>query len=193
MNKGFTPLENFTKESFYKKGRNQKFLTGFTILELFVTVAIIGILSSALFLARGEAEKKLALGRSIYQLAQNLREVQEMAMGAKEAGCGTHDFGVYLAETSLDSYIIFADCNNDWDYDSNQEFLKEIKLGEGVEIYNLETQGSSVTTLNIVFSPPDPTTYINGDDWGADGIITLSFNSTFKTVEINSAGRIKIE
>ena len=162
---------------------------GFTILELFVTVAIIGILSSVLFLARGEAEKKLALGRSIYQLAQDLREVQEMAMGAKEAGCGTHDFGIYLAETSLDSYIIFADCNNDLDYDGNHEFLKEIKLGEGVQIQNLFPS----SPLNIVFSPPDPTTYINGDDWGADGIITLSFNSTFKTVEINSAGRIKIE
>ena len=168
---------------------------GFTILELFIAIAIIGILSSGLFLARGKAEKKLALGRSIYQLAQDLREVQEMAMGAEEVSCNgemTHSFGIHFKlNISSTSYYLFADCNADQIYDKdNDKILREVKLEKGVEIYSLSP---SPVVLNIVFTPPDPTTFINEEDWGTDGIITFSFNSTFKTVEINSAGRIKIE
>jgi len=166
---------------------------GFTLIELFVITTIIGILSSFLFLGKTKAERRLALGRSAFQLAQDLREVQEMAMGARETKCGTHNFGIYLKKgTEENSYILFGDCNANCHFDgsSSDEVLREVKLEKNV-VYGLSSD------LHIIFVPPDPEIYINStdclNDWGEEASITLSLNSETKTVKINSAGRIEIE
>jgi len=161
---------------------------GFTLIELLMTITIIGILSSVLFLGRTGAEKKLALGRSAYQLAQDLREVQEMAMGAGEAECGTHNFGIYLEQgTKKKSYILFADCNQNYSFQPSDEEIREVQLEEGITY-------TRSFKLNIIFVPPDPKTYINAEEWGEEAEITLQFDSgDTKKVKINSAGRIEIE
>lgn len=167
---------------------------GFTIIELLVVIAIIGILSSVLFLGKTDIEKKLALQRSAFQLAQDLREVQGMTMGAAEENCGiekTYSFGIYFDLTKPTSYLLFADCNADQTYNGNDKVLREVNLEKGVQIQSISPSISN--TLNIVFSPPDPITYINVIDWAIEGIITFSLESNTKQVKINSAGRIEIE
>ena len=166
---------------------------GFTLIELIVVISIIGLLSGILFLGKTSGERRLALQRSAYQLSQDLREVQEMAMGAKETKCGTHNFGIYLKQGSgQNSYILFGDCNANCHFDdsSSDEVLREVKLEKDV-VYSLPSD------LHIIFVPPDPEIYINStdclNDWGEETSVTLSLNSETKTVKINSAGRIEIE
>ncbi len=164
---------------------------GLTLIELLVVIAIIAILSSVLFLGKSGEEQKLVLERSTYQLAQNLREAQEMAMGAEEKDCDgtkTYNFGIYF-EVASTAYYLFADCNNDKIYNSlNDKLLKEIELEKGVQIQSLLPS----SPLSVVFSPPDPICYINGEGWGSEGIVTLSFETNMRQVKINSAGRIEI-
>jgi len=148
-----------------------------------------------LFLGRTGEEKKLALQRAAYQLSQDLRELQEMAIGAGEANCNgtiTHSFGIHFKlSTSLTSYYLFTDCDADQIYDEDDDkLLREVKLEKNVQLQNLSP---SPNILDIVFTPPDPTTFINEEDWGAEGVVTLSSNSETKTVKINSAGRIEVE
>ena len=165
---------------------------GLTLIELLVVITIIGILSSVLFLGSRSEEEKLALQRSAYQLVQDLREVQEMAMGAGEISCDggkTYSFGIYFT-TASSNYYQFADCDANQTYNAqNDKLLKEIKLEKGVQIQSL----SPSSPLNIVFNPPDPTTYINQQSWGVEGMITLSFGSEIKQIKINSAGKIEME
>lgn len=168
---------------------------GFTLIELLVIMTIIGILSSILFSARGIEEKKLALQRSIFQLSQDLREIQGLAMGFWEESCpgGTATgFGIHLHRVSLpESYLLYADCNDNQHKDGSDKILREVKLEKGVQVQSL-----SPSPLDIVFVPPEPATFIDGVESGREGVITLSLKSDSskqKVLRVNTAGKIEIE
>ena len=168
---------------------------GLTIIELLITIGIISLLSAILFLGRGKEEEKLALNRSAIFLSQEIREVQEAALGSTEKDCNgeaTHTFGIYLEKQNPFSYYIFADCNTNKKKDSSDPILKEVTPEKGVKICSLSSD-----SLDISFSPPDPTTFINGQDaWGGVAIITLCLESDqlkTKKVKVNSVGMIEIE
>ena len=175
---------------------------GFTLIEMLIVFVIIGIISTVLFLGTSSAEEKLALSRSAYQLMQDLRNVQEMAMGAGETVCdpdstSLHSFGVYFHENQYpNSYLIFADCNGNKAKDSPTENIREVQLEEGVIIQNISPNLST----EVVFLPPNPKVYINKKEWTGDVCeVTLALESDpsdpdkQKIVSINSAGMIEIE
>jgi prepilin-type N-terminal cleavage/methylation domain-containing protein len=162
---------------------------GFTIIEFLVVMVIIGILSAIFFLQRPQEEQKLALQRAAYQVLQNLREAQNMAMGARISQCGTFKFGIQFKLNWSNSYILFADCNNNNQRDGGDIDIKTYTLEKGVTISNL----SPASSFSIVFEPPDPVVYINSKSWGEEAVITLSFDTFTKKVRINSAGMIQIE
>ncbi len=173
---------------------------GFTILEFLIVMVIIVILSSALFMGRREGEERLSLQSSIFQLAQDIRETQEMAMGAKEVSCQngsrSYSYGIYFNSHDLpNSYIIFADCNNNTIKDSADKVIRKVNMARKTKIYSL-----SANPLSIVFYPPNPTVYINGVSGGrANAVITMStvsdqFNpKNREKVEINPIGVIEID
>ena len=58
----------------------------------------------------------------------------------------------------------------------------------------MEISTLSLSPLNVVFIPPDPTTLINNDKLITRAEVTLSLgDNKNKTVEINNAGRIVIK
>ncbi|MBU2579066.1 GIY-YIG nuclease family protein [Patescibacteria group bacterium] len=188
---GFTPHLFFQKKAkglpltfFKKKGE------GFTLIEVLISLVIMAVLFSTLLLGKSNEEKKLGLQRSAYQLAQDLRETQEKAMGAEKAICDTHSFGIAFDKTWKNYYIIFADCDADQirKVDGSED-IKKIYLEKEVEISNL----SPTDSFSVVFKAPDPIVYINAIPWNMEAVITLSFNSSIKKVKINSAGRIETE
>ena len=106
---------------------------GFTILEITVVISIIGLLAAViLFNYQGEG-KQFALLRSAHQVAQKLRQAEEMAMSSQKtpAGCEKVEEGVFPkggygihfaidSENSENYYIyLFADCDGEGDYDNS--------------------------------------------------------------------------
>ena len=77
---GFTLLNNFSK----RKIASKRHLTGFTLIEILISITIISVLTFMMFASKGNQEHQLALQRSSYQLAQDMRRAQEMGMSTKE-------------------------------------------------------------------------------------------------------------
>ncbi|TFB07961.1 prepilin-type N-terminal cleavage/methylation domain-containing protein [Candidatus Atribacteria bacterium MT.SAG.1] len=167
---------------------------GFTMIELLIVIAIISILSSVVFLNWKSGEAGFALQNSAYKLSQDIREMQEMAMEAREMDCGGGDTGLSFGvqfKSSWSYYLLFVDCNSNYRQDSGEDF-KIINFEKGVEISNL----SPSSFFGIVFTPPDPITYIKGSSSGTIAEIILSledYPSRQRTITVNTSGMIEIK
>ncbi|OIO45080.1 hypothetical protein COX24_00495 [bacterium (Candidatus Gribaldobacteria) CG23_combo_of_CG06-09_8_20_14_all_37_87_8] len=173
---------------------------GFTLIELLVSMAVMMILFSILFMGRPKQEKVLNLRLAAFTLAQDLRQVQEMAMGSGEHICQpqgpTFVFGIRVEKDMPQaSYLFFADCNSNKtrqpaDDDIN---IQQIVFSKDVQICEIS---SSNQALDLVFAPPDPLVYFQGIPAVGEVYIKLclkSDSSISKKIKVNSAGRIEIE
>ena len=185
---------------------------GFTLLEITVVISIIILLSGIFLVNYRQGEKEFALQRSAHSLAQTLRKTQEMAMSSKltpvELFGGTFPkggYGLYFEKNS-NTFILFADCDNEGDYDDSgyadcktadvgsenslNEKIEEFSFEEGIYISDLIPSGGN--TLIIKFFPPDPIITAIPDDPSPS--ITLSFGGqSTKRVVINKSGLIDVE
>ncbi len=173
---------------------------GFTLIELLVTVAVIGIVSSVVFMGKSQEDEKLALKLSAFTLSQNIREMQEKALAAEDVVCPNPSnkpcgFGMHF-ETNNDVYTPFIDCSNNCDTSNHKltgadKVLLDVSLGKKVKICSLPS-----SNWDLVFSPPDPAVYLDSVKWGAESVITLCLKlkpSQTKNIRLNNAGKIEIE
>jgi len=180
---------------------------GFTLIELLTVLAIITILTSVSLFSYRSAQKEYLLENSARKLAQDIRRAEEMAISTRqiinpnnptEKFVPKGGYGIYI-KLSPTQIILFADCNDNQSYQSGNvcgtspnkfsEKIEEIALESNVMISDI----SPSSPLNIVFKPPNPTVYVNGNQTSAS--ITLStpgFNQT-KTIRINPTGLIYVE
>lgn len=211
--KSFIPLEILTEKERLLRF-SKKILTGFTLIELMVVLAIIiGLAGIVLANYRG-GERQSALLRSTHRLAQDLRWVEEMAIASQktppEFGEEVFPRGGYGIYFKIDPQtpkgyriILFADCDGEGDYDdlpiattcagsapgtgkSRDETIKTLTLEEGVVIKTLFPS----SPLSITFKPPDPEIFISG---GNLAIITLSLKDAptiTRTITVHKTGLI---
>ena len=163
MKKGFTPLENFTKESFYKKGRNQKFLTGFTFLEIMIAISVmtIGILAvytlipKMISISSANINRFIAsqLAREGMEIVRNIRDTNWLEEVAWDAGLADGDWRIQYNKDYLFSLVdefLKRDINGFYNYDSGEEtkFKRKITLSH-----------FATTTLNVKVEVSWPGSY----------------------------------
>ena len=167
------------------------------MIEFLVVMSIIGILSSVLFFNWRYGEATFALQRSAYRLAQDIKEMQEMTMEAREIDCGGgvtgSSFGVRFKKSWSNYYKLLVDCNDNQVFEGNDIELREVYFEKGVEISALAPSAA----FSIVFVPPDPTTYIKkGISESDEGVVTIyvpDYPSMQKTITVNTSGMIEIK
>jgi len=172
----------------------------FTVTELFVVTALIGILSIVFIPYYKSTKDQFALLRSAYQLAQDIRRAQAMAL-ASEKKQGSQEeiygYGIYL-EGKSKNYILFSDKNDNKVYDKQTDDEIDIDFEEGIEINTLEKEH-----INIFFQPPDPVVSLKhsggigeGNDLGNDTEIEIHLindPSKIKKIIVNKAGLIYVK
>jgi len=165
---------------------------GFTIIELLVAIAIF-IVVTGLIVAnfrRGARSDELRIAAS--GLASTLRRVQTMV----QAGVLTNStfpvggYGVHVSITDPSHYFVFADFNNNKNYESSSENLETINLPPNILI----DQITPASTTDIIFIPPKPMIYITDSPNAAEIILKDQISGQKRKVTVNRiSGQINLE
>lgn len=162
---------------------------GFTMAELIVAIAIIGLLT-AMFLANYRAGGEESGIRMVArEMAGEIRRAQSNTLGAVkyEDEVPEGGWGVHITEDS-EEYILYADVNADREYNEPDEEWRTETLPEGFSVTSVE--GSS--EADIVFEPPAPITYINGDDRDKITITVADTKGNSADIRVNFFGMIEV-
>lgn len=172
---------------------------GFTFIEILVVIFITALLSTLILVNYRSGQQRYAVNSAAQKMAADLRRAQNLALSGTlmPSGCtiGTDcstGFGIHVDSTS--QYKIFYNkpgMPGGWQYKyrSNPPVPSVDLPGGTVSL----PSGVTVNTGNdVFFTPPDPTTYINGDNFGSR-TFTLTAGSNTRTVIVNSSGRIDIQ
>lgn len=174
-----------------------RLLTGFTLVELIVVMAIIVFITGLTIVNLKPGEGELLLERSIHQVARDSRSVMGITLRAKPHSCGAvpnfSGYGIHFTPGDT-TYLLFSDCNGSKKYEPSDDEEEVFKLKEGVRIQDATPlQGGG---LHVLFVPPNPDVYINTDpdEPQAQIILELVSDSTrTRTLTITNKGVIDIE
>ena len=93
-----------------KKISYRESLSGFTVIELMVTIAIVVLVTGLIMIQYSSFNNSVLLRNQAYLTAFDMREAQSLAVSVK--GQGTQfreEYGLYFALNSPSSYILFQD------------------------------------------------------------------------------------
>ncbi|MEX0931632.1 MAG: prepilin-type N-terminal cleavage/methylation domain-containing protein [Candidatus Paceibacterota bacterium] len=194
--------------------KKSKYIAGFTLVELVVSLAIMGIMMSVVaFQHRGFSER-IQLQNTAYELALVIREAQSYGINVRQEGSGSGAgfdgvYGVYLSDQSNNNdtnktYYLFYDTNENIEnvsFNVNQdEIIAEYTLPVGQSIADVYPcgggAGPEVNSLTIMFKRPSPEAIMksNGNNTLTQGCILIeSQNRYSEIIQVNSTGRITIE
>lgn len=173
---------------------------GFSVLEMLITAAIIGIITALVTLRYGSFNNLILLKNQAYQIALELREMQSRSISAMG---NTNDFrrpyGLYFSTSARDQYTLFVDMN-----DPGEPGYGVYNVGEELEVRKLDSRfnisqlcsGSncSLTSMSVSFQRPNFDAVINGGAVTNGSIVLVSLSNTASTrvVEVNAAGQINV-
>lgn len=178
--------------------------SGFTIIELLTVVSVVLFLSAMVFANYHAGNSRLSLELEANKMVNDIRSVQEMGLsGPKVPDMLDKDvggYGIYFSESDNSLYKFFVDnSGGDHKYESGKKVLQTISLDanyyvkslKGLDLVGNESEDNSISLL---FVPPEPVTFITGDD--ADLVkatITIASRtdpSLAKSIIVNKAGLI---
>lgn len=183
---------------------------GYTLIELMVSIFIIGITSSILLANFKSYNQQSDLKMDALLLSSQLRSLQSDSLGLREMAL-INDFpsggwGAYFNINNLhanylpNGYRIFGDYGDgvgglpDTNYNNN-EFERLVELADRIEIISIEIDGVPDTVLQVIYEPPDPITHICNATvcTGVSAKIMLqNIDGGRSAVEINTAGLIDV-
>jgi prepilin-type N-terminal cleavage/methylation domain-containing protein len=168
---------------------------GFSILEVLITAAIIGIITSIVTLRYGAFNNLILLKNEAFEVALDLRETQTRSLSAVGSSAEFRQpYGLYFSTEETDQYIVFADINGNGQYDAD-ETLDTRRFDARFRLRRLCSGSSascvSLGDLSVTFRRPNFDAIMVGD--GAlvtNGVVEIE---TITAVTINAAGQITVE
>lgn len=181
--------------------------SGFSIVELVVTIAIISVLIAVVFSNLPQVELRLALSRTAYNFAEDLRKAQQMSLfGVPYKNLSgvlqeIEGYGIYLDLDALGNkkYIIYADKSpGNKEYDSSDYVVETVGFGlsdPGVKIKEINNVSLNKTSVNFNSSKIETTiTHLNQNQNRVDFVFTLESDlAKTKSVLVNTSGLIEVK
>lgn len=178
---------------------------GYSLIELMMVIAIIGIMSIVAVIGYNENKKSIALDKAATRLVLDLRRAQSMAMNTAlfddDNNSGTPakippgGYGINFGSLPASEYILYADFNG------NKKYL----VADSDVIVLTQTLDSAIVISNVTnatdidFFPPNPVVYFNGSIPAgiSTATITLRYGAagglTKKVIVNRITGQISID
>ena len=182
------------------KIKNLKFPSGFTLIEMLVTLGIITALSSMILVYSRKSESVSNLIRESNHIAFGLRRAQNQAMmmlqqdsGSDEKICG---WGIYIDINTPEQFLLFKDLCEEGTSKGNEKYDSD--LGEEVELFSL-LKGVEISRSNvssITFIPPEPRVKFDSDLGNDNAYIEIQLKNqqgAFYRIEVSKEGQISKE
>lgn len=184
--------------------------SGFSLVELVVSVAIFTIITSVILARHSQFSGTLLLENLAYDIALSIRKAQVFGLSVREFTTGSSEFnvgyGVHFDSADNTSYIFFADRDRDEAYGGSGEIVETFSLRRGNTISEFcgilangteKCTDSGVTFLDIVFERPNPEAIIKsnlpGNTYESARITVSSPQGTTWNVETFITGQISIQ
>lgn len=164
--------------------------SGFTLVELIIAVAVIGIVSTYALTDYRAAQRRADVRLQAYALAATLRQAQNYSLGAYEHNGAVPTGGWGVRTINASSYAFFADVNGNYLYDGGAEAVSNgTKTLPGTVTFPAASQGQT-----FVFRPPNPTTYLNGANTGSLTVTLQQADNVANThtVTVNAFGLVDV-
>jgi prepilin-type N-terminal cleavage/methylation domain-containing protein len=162
---------------------------GFTLVELLIVIAIIGVISMVVFNGQSSFNKTIILSNTAYDVALSIRSAETFGLGGKALGTSPVGYGVHFDKNTPSSFIIFADsypgpsgsgCHATSDlsaldaqpgnciYTGDDTRVSTYTLGNKITINGFcitradaSSSCEGIDTLDIVFARPNPDPFMN--------------------------------
>jgi prepilin-type N-terminal cleavage/methylation domain-containing protein len=198
--------------------RSRLLSKGFTVTELLVVVTIMLILTGFFLIRQQNFNGSTVLSSLAYSVALSLRQAQLFGIATKETSINAFQgtapakaYGIYFDRNVTDSYILFADLDNDGQYDSPGESINTFRIATGFAISKLcadalcWTAGgsASIDNLTVLFRRPNPDACfatnlspaacaISGTQVYTTGYMQITNGTNTRGVTINLSGQINV-
>ncbi len=191
---------------------------GFTLIELLVVSSIIVIITMVLLLRQSQFDSSTILRSMGYSVALSVRQAQvygTSVLGSANGGSVQYApaYGLYFSNTTPNSYVLFADFNNNGAYDAASETVKVFSLSAGYTVSEAcaklsggtnrctgsDDTATAATTnsVTILFRRPNPdavfATDIPSEQYTSAYVQIRSPNGTTRSVVVTSAGQISVQ
>ena len=171
---------------------------GFTLVELIVVMAIMGIIFAVTVPQYSKIRDSKALSLGEEQIVNDIRMVQNYAYSILKND-GSFPVGGYGINFLKDSneYIVFADKDGDMEYDSASETFEKMELPRDVKIISLKVNSTEDADgiVDLVFTPPYGKVFIDKNNKITGNFIDLeiviSNDSGSRTIDASSSRMIK--
>lgn len=191
------------KQEFLEKACTKDSLTGFTLVELTVTIGVSLIISALVLADFPEFTRRLALSRTANSVALSFRQAESAALAVREFGSEIFPaYGLRFENLPAKSYVFFADLNSDRLYGGAGEKVDEFIINTSPEIAGIcgglkssPPGDCSITRLDVVYVRPNPDIFINTDKGAFTdaGVIIRLPTGEEKKIIIWTTGQLSIE